>query len=253
MGLQLTDQVTIITGAASGIGRACAGLFAQQGSRLALVDVDEAGLASLSEDLARGEDVLTLVLSVASEQDMVAMVEQTLGRFGRIDNLVASAGILRLGEELKTVADMPLDEWRKVIDVNLHGTFLSNRAVLPTMLAQRKGDIVNVSSVSGRQGRAFDSAYSASKFGIIGLSESLHEEVVSQGVRVQTILPDAVDTPLWKQNPTGAIPPLYTLPPERVAEAILYMVALPRDAYLLNPVIAPVKTRKKRKKDPVQG
>lgn len=250
MSPKLADRVTIITGAASGIGRACAGLFAQEGSRLALVDVDEAGLHALAEELGGDDRVLPLRLSVASEQDMATMAEQTLARFGRIDNLVASAGILRLGGTLKTVADMSLEEWHKVVDVNLNGTFLSNRAVLPAMIAQRQGDIVNISSVSGRQGRAFDSAYSASKFGIVGLSESLHEEVVGQGVRVQTILPDAVDTPLWEQNPTGAIPPLYTLSPDRVAEVILYMVTLPRDCYLLNPVIAPVKTRKKRRKGP---
>lgn len=248
MDRKLADRVTIITGAASGIGRACAALFAEQGSNLTIVDLDEAGLSTLADELGGAERVLPLRLDVTDERDMARMAEETVERFGRIDHLIASAGILRLGGELKTVADMPVEEWRKVIDVNLNGTFLSNRAVLPVMLAQREGDIVNISSVSGRQGRAFDSAYSASKFGIIGLSESLHEEVVGQGIRVQTILPDAVDTPLWEQNPSGAIPPAHTLSPQRVVETILYMITLPRDCYLQNPVIAPVKARKKRRK-----
>lgn len=112
------------------------------------------------------------------------------------------------------------------------------------MIAQKQGDIINISSVSSRQGRAFDKAYCASKFGIIGLSESLAEEVSSFGVQVQTILPDAVDTPLWDQNgPTGIREP-FTLPPERVAEFILFLLTLPRDTFMLNPVIAPFKGRK---------
>jgi NAD(P)-dependent dehydrogenase (short-subunit alcohol dehydrogenase family) len=135
-----------------------------------------------------------------------------------------------------------------VLETNLTGTFLSNRAVLPAMISQREGDIVNVSSTSGKQGRPFDGPYSASKFGIVGLSESLAEEVAAHGVRVQTILPDAVETPLWDQNGPAALKPVNVLPAERVAEFILYLIQLPRDTYLPNPVIAPMKTRRKKRK-----
>jgi NAD(P)-dependent dehydrogenase (short-subunit alcohol dehydrogenase family) len=139
---------------------------------------------------------------------------------------------------------MPTTEWDEVIDTNLKGTFLSNHAVLPTMIRQRRGQIVNISSTSGRQGRAYDSAYCASKFGVIGLSEALAQEVLQYNIRVQVILPDAVDTPLWHQN--GPIPrPAGALPVARVADLIVYLLKLPGDCLLVNPVIAPFRTRRR--------
>lgn len=244
MNSSLHDTVTIITGAASGIGRACATLFHSLHGQLVLADRDEEGLHELVATLQDGSSVIPVVTDVTDPDSLQRMVDVSLERYGRIDHLVHSAGILRTMQELHTVATMPTEEWRQVIAVNLTGTFLTNQAVLPTMLKQRQGDIVNLSSVSGRQGRAYDAAYSASKFGIIGLSESLHAEVVAQGVRVQTLLPDAVQTPLWQQNPSTALPPSRTLSAERVAEAILYMITMPRDVYLLNPVISGIRSRR---------
>ena len=246
------DKVSIITGASSGIGRACAKLLLGQKSKVVLVDINEENLTSILKELSaigESENILSLQLNVCSETDMAEMANKTLDSFGRIDNLVASAGILRVGGTLKTALETSLEEWQAVIQTNLTGTFLSNRAVLPSMIAQKQGDIINISSVSGRQGRAFDAAYCASKFGIIGLSESIAEEVAAYGVRVQTILPDSVDTPLWDQNGIKSIKAPVTIPAERVAELILYLLALPRDAFLLNPVIAPFKSRKKRSKE----
>lgn len=247
----LKEKVSIITGASGGIGLACAKLLFSKKSKVVLVDINqeklESAIAEL-ENLGISDNILSLQLNVCNEADMTQMVTQTLNRFGRIDNLVACAGILRLGSTLKTVLETPLDEWQKVIQTNLTGTFLSNRAVLPTMIEQKQGDILNISSTSGRQGRAFDAAYCASKFGIIGLSESLAEEVSSYGIRVQTILPDAVDTGFWDQNGPSSVRPPYALPPERVAECILHLLTLPRDTFLLNPVISPLRTRKKRAK-----
>jgi NAD(P)-dependent dehydrogenase (short-subunit alcohol dehydrogenase family) len=144
------------------------------------------------------------------------------------------------------VIDTPYEEWRTVIEVNLTGTFLSNRAVLAAMLERGCGDIVNISSTSGRQGRAYDSAYAASKFGIIGLSESLADEVGRRGIRVQTLLPDAVRTPLWDQSGTAALKPPHMLSADRVAEFVLYLITLPRDAFLLNPALYPLHVRTKR-------
>jgi short-subunit dehydrogenase len=113
------------------------------------------------------------------------------------------------------------------------------------MIRQRKGNIVNLSSVAGRQGRAHDAPYCASKFGVIGMSEALAEEVSRLGVRVQVVLPDAVRTPIWEQN--GPIPcPEDALPPERVAELILTMVTLPWDSVMGSVTIAPFKTRRRK-------
>lgn len=249
----LNDRVVIITGAGSGIGRACAGVLAQQGARLALVDLHGDGLSAVSDELgAAGVDVadrvLTMTASIRDEADMARMAQQTVERFGRIDALVACAGLLRVGEKLSTVADTSLEAWNAIVETNLTGTFLSNRAVLPAMMEQREGDIVNISSTSGLKGRPFDGAYCASKFGIIGLSESLSEELGRFGIRVQTVLPDAVATPLWDQNGPAALKPAQTMPPERIAELVAYLLGLPRDTYLMNPVIAPMKSRGKKKR-----
>jgi NAD(P)-dependent dehydrogenase (short-subunit alcohol dehydrogenase family) len=131
-----------------------------------------------------------------------------------------------------------------VVGTNLKGTFLVNRAILQKLLPQRAGQIVNLSSTSGRQGRPLDSVYSASKAGVIGLSESIAEEVRPFGIRVQVILPDAVDTPLWQQNGPLTLPPPGSLPPERVAEVIALCLALPPDMTLENIVIEPFRKRK---------
>jgi 3-oxoacyl-[acyl-carrier protein] reductase len=246
----LTDKVCIITGAGSGIGRFCARLLAAEQCKVVLVDINSENLKTTLDELSAIADpanFLSLALNICSEADMADMASKTLAHFGRIDALIASAGILRPGGIMKTAVEMSLADWQIVLDVNLTGTFLSNRAVLPTMMMQKQGDIINISSVSGREGKAFDTAYCASKFGIIGLTESISEEVSSYGIRVQTLLPDAVDTPLWDQNGAQAIKAQHALPPERVAEFILYLLALPRDAMLLNPIIAPLKTRKKRR------
>jgi NAD(P)-dependent dehydrogenase (short-subunit alcohol dehydrogenase family) len=251
---QLQDKVCIITGAGSGIGRACARLLAAQQGKLVLVDINQDALENLLADLhqdintSKLDNLLPLNLSISNMADMEQMATAALERFGRIDCLVACAGILRLGGALKMIADTSLDEWNAILETNLTGTFLSNRAVLPAMISQKQGDIVNISSTSGRHGRPFDGPYSASKFGIIGLSESLAEEVSTHGIRVQTVLPDAVETPLWDQNGPAALKPVNVLPAQRVAEFIIYLLALPRDTYLLNPVIAPMKQRRKRRK-----
>jgi NAD(P)-dependent dehydrogenase (short-subunit alcohol dehydrogenase family) len=113
------------------------------------------------------------------------------------------------------------------------------------MIAQGSGQIVNVSSTSGRQGRALDGAYCASKAGVIGLTESLAEEVRQLGIRVQCVLPDAVETPLWRQN--GAIPPPPDiLPPSRVADVIVYLLALPADTVIVNATVAPLRRGRRR-------
>ena len=241
----LKDRVVIITGAAGGIGSATARALHAAGAKLALVDRPGDPLDALNGDLAGS---LALPLDVASEGDMAAMAERTLAAFGRIDALVTTAAILRKGEGVRMISETSFDEWRTIIDVNLTGTFLANRAVLPAMLDQKQGDIINLSSVSGRQGRAFDGPYSASKAGIIGLSESLSEEVARQGIRVQTLLPDAVDTGLWGQSGGVALKPQAMLEPSRVAALLLYLLALPRDTYLLNPVVAPVPSRRRKGK-----
>lgn len=246
--LALRDRVVVVTGAAGGLGRATCAALARRGARLVAVDLERRALevAAAGLDGEGADGVLTLALDVRSEAHMEAMAGETLVRHGRIDALVACAGILRgHGQPPRPVSDTTLTEWNEVVDTNLKGTFLSNRAVIPAMMAQRSGDIVNISSTSGRTGRALDAAYCATKFGIIGFSEALAEEVRAYRIRVHTLLPDALDTPLWEQN--GPLPrPPAMLPPERVAELIAYVLSLPADTVLVNPVIAPFRTRARK-------
>ncbi len=245
-------KVAVITGAGGGIGQATAVAFAQRGMRLCLVEHDAGrldGAEKAARDAANGRlEVLPITLDVTSEDDMEAMAERALEMFGRIDVLVTAAGILRPpGSGPKTIAETSIEEFDKVLAVNLLGTFLATRAVLPSMLKARSGHIVHISSTSGLRGRAFDGAYCASKFAVRGFSESLMEEVGRSGVRVHTLLPDAVATPLWEQNGPVPMPP-DALPPERVADFIAYLIELPEDCVLLNPVLTPFGGRRRKRK-----
>jgi NAD(P)-dependent dehydrogenase (short-subunit alcohol dehydrogenase family) len=244
--------VAIITGGAGGIGQATALALARAGARVVAADLPGPKLDAATRAFAASgmSPMITVMpMDVTQEADTARVADETARRFGRIDVLVTSAGILRAPGTLpKPLADTTPAEWQIVIDVNLRGVFLSNRAVLAHMIANRSGLIINVSSTSGRQGRAHDAPYCASKFGVVGLSEALAEEVRHRGIRVQTIFPDAVDTPLWEQN--GPIKPEYALAPERVADLIAFMVALPEDTQLVAPAIAPFRTRRRKAKSP---
>jgi len=138
------------------------------------------------------------------------------------------------------VATMPIDEWDEVLRTNLRGVFLSNRAVVPAMIEQGRGTIVNIgSSRGGLYGNPYASAYCASKFGVIGLSEALAAEVGRHGVKVYVVLPDIVETAM--QGPLGRSRLGEALPPSRVAEFVTYLLTLPDDMALLNPLIAPLR------------
>ena len=244
---RLKGQAAIITGGASGIGRAVAARLVRDGAAVAVADVSPERTRQTAEALAAEHPqvpVIGLPVDVRREDQVEAMRDRVLESFGRIDILVTSAGILRgVPGKPQTLADTSAEAWDAVIETNLTGMFLANRAVLPVMQKQRRGNIINLSSTSGRRGIAYDSAYCASKFGVIGLSESLAEEVRPYGIRVQAVLPEIVDTPILAQN--GPIfRPAHMLSAERVADFVAYLLALPDDTWLLNPVIAPSRARR---------
>lgn len=236
------EKVAVVTGGASGIGLAVATGLGRGGARVAVVDVGEGAVATAVETIGAitsPGSVLGLRLDVRRPEDMERMRSEVMEAWGRIDILVASAGVMRGAPgRPQTVLETSPEAWDRVIDTNLTGVFLANQAVLPVMLEQQSGNIVNLSSTSGRKGLAFDSAYCASKFGVIGLSESLAEEVRPQGIRVQVVLPQVVDTPMLDQN--GPLPkPASMLSAERVCDFILHLLTLPADTVMLNPVISP--------------
>jgi len=245
----LAGKVAIVTGAGGGIGRATARALARSGAAIVAVGRTP---ERLEETLALARDAAGAVApgfaetaDITSEDDMRRMAERTVERLGRIDILIASAGILRAAAGgPKPAVDTPIEEWTTVLRTNLRGTFLSNRAVLPAMMRQKSGDIVNVASTSALKGFAYDAAYCASKFGILGMSEALHEEARLSGVRVQTLLPGPVETGIWEQN-RPVPPPEKSLEVAQVAETILYLVTLPRDAVLHGPVMVPFRVHRR--------
>jgi len=192
--LDMKGRTAVVTGGAAGIGQAIATRLAASGARVCLWDRDGTALDSTRKALGTGH--LGVALDVASEADVAAATESTLTTFGRIDILVCSAGIT--GPNLP-VADYPLADWRQVIDINLTGVFLCNRAVLSAMRAADYGRIVNIASIAGKEGNPNAGAYSASKAAVIALTKSLGKEMAKTGIRVNCVTPAAVRTGMFSQ------------------------------------------------------
>ncbi len=193
--IDLKGRCAVITGGAAGIGLATAQRMAASGARVALWDRDQAAAEAALKSLS-GTGHLAVALDVSSESGVAAATQRTDGSFGAIDILVCSAGITGPN---RTVADYGFDDWRQVFDVNLHGVFLCNRAVLPAMTRRDYGRIVNIASIAGKEGNPNASAYSASKAAVIGLTKSLGKELARTGIRVNCVTPAAVKTAIFDQ------------------------------------------------------
>ena len=185
----LEGRVGIVTGAGRGIGAAVARRFAEHGATVVVADIDGAAARSTADAIAEaaGAEVQPLELDVTDERSVEAAFESVLLRHGRLDCAVANAGILHLGR----VVDLDLADWHRVIDVNLTGAFLTVRAAARRMGG---GSIVVTSSLFGLRGGAGNGAYSASKFGIVGLAQSLAAELAPTGVRVNCVCPGQIAT-----------------------------------------------------------
>jgi 3-oxoacyl-[acyl-carrier protein] reductase len=192
--LDFKGRVAAITGGAAGIGLGVARRLAASGARIALWDRDESALASARTTLVG--DIRTWQLDVADSAAVERVAQATAEAFGGIDVLVCSAGITGPN---KPLADYPVDDWKKVFDVNVHGVFLCNRAVVPAMQRKNYGRIVNIASVAGKEGNPNASAYSASKAAVIGLTKSLGKELAQTGIRVNCVTPAAVRTAIFDQ------------------------------------------------------
>ncbi|MCA0303697.1 MAG: SDR family oxidoreductase [Proteobacteria bacterium] len=188
-----TGKIAVVTGGARGIGLACAAKIVAGGGRVALWDRDVERATQSAKALGAAVAVEVDVTSEASVAQAVAATEKQLGP---IDILVASAGITGPNT---TVIQYPVDAWKQVIDINLTGVFLCNRAVAAGMAARKRGRIVNIASVAGKEGNPNASAYSASKAGVIGLTKSLGKELATSGVLVNCVAPAVVRTELFSQ------------------------------------------------------
>ncbi len=189
---RLEHKVCIITGAASGIGRGAALLFAEHGARLIAVDQDEAGLASLAAELGAGCELLCHTGDIADAALPAALVASTLERFGRIDVLFNNAGIMPTGDMLGFERAL----WERVQAVNVTAMFALCQAALPTMLAQGAGAIVNTSSVMATLTEPGYEAYTTSKAAVIGLTKAIAVSYATRGIRCNCVCPGWVDTPM---------------------------------------------------------
>jgi NAD(P)-dependent dehydrogenase (short-subunit alcohol dehydrogenase family) len=199
-GARFAGRVALVTGAASGIGRATVDRLAAEGARLFCLDVQAEALATLA-----GADVATQVCDVSDEAAVAAAVPACLARFGRLDVVCNVAAILRFDHfhALRT------EDWRRILAVNLDGTFFTCRAALPHLL-ETKGNIVNVASTAAIHGQPWAAAYAASKGAIVALTRSIAVDYARQGVRANAVLPCDIATPIFSEFrlPEGADPKL---------------------------------------------
>lgn len=193
MAQSLQDKVAIITGAARGIGKATAVALAKEGVNLGLIARTESTLKEVAAELeGTGVKVAYAAADIASKEQVEAAVETLKNELGPADILINNAGIATFG----TVLEMDPAEWKGMIDTNVLGTYYVTRAVLPQLVEKNSGDIINISSTNGLNGAATASAYSASKFAVIGFTESLAQEVRRNNIRVSALTPSTVATDL---------------------------------------------------------
>jgi NAD(P)-dependent dehydrogenase (short-subunit alcohol dehydrogenase family) len=232
MNISFEDQVALVTGAASGLGLATARAFAAAGAAVVLADTDEAGIRAAADDLtARGSKALAIHCDVSDDDQVAAMIEQTVATFGRLDAAYNNAGIQNV---LADTADATRDDFDRVMAVNLRGVWSCMKFELGQMRKQGSGAIVNCSSIGGLVGGAGRATYHAAKYGVIGLTTSAALEYAAKGIRVNAICPGLFDTPMSERmkaaGQTEALAAMLHQVPigrlgrsEEIADAVLWL------------------------------
>jgi NAD(P)-dependent dehydrogenase (short-subunit alcohol dehydrogenase family) len=233
--MRLQDKVAIITGAASGIGRATARLFAREGARLVLGDLVQSGLSKMLAEVG-SEKGRGVVGDVSKEETARRLAQEAMTAFGRIDVLVNNAGI----HFLKDITDMTEEEWDRLMDINLKSMFLCCKHVIPHMLRQKKGAIVNLASISSFVGQEMDGAstfaYNITKAGALQLTKSLATRYAADGIRVNCVCPGGIETNILKRTTPEEVAEFWRMSasghpmgrngqPEEVAQAILFLAS----------------------------
>lgn len=226
---RLKEKIAVVTGGAKGIGRATVEKFISEGAKVSIWDYDNVSGEELTEQLTKnGFDVHFVKVNVADFNDVVKAAEAVKGRFGRVDILINNAGITKDSSFKKMTTEL----WQQVIDVNLTGVFNCSKAVLDYMLEQKYGKIINASSVVGLYGNFGQTNYSATKFGVIGLTKTWAKELGRKGINVNAVAPGFILTDMVKAMPEDVLKmmadktPLGRLgTPEDIANAYLFLAS----------------------------
>lgn len=200
--MKLQDKVCVVTGAASGIGKEIALIYAREGGKIVIADLNlEAAQATAGELKAAGKQAMAVAMNVTDEAQVNAGIAEVIAAWGRIDVLVSNAGI----QIIHPVEDFPYAEWKKLLSIHLDGAFLTTKACLPHMYKAGSGSVIYMGSVHSKEASKLKSAYVTAKHGLIGLAKSVSKEGAEHGVRANVICPGFVRTPLVdKQIPEQA-------------------------------------------------
>lgn len=227
----LKGKKALITGAGKGIGKALAIAFAKEGISVALLSRTKNDLEEVAEQVrAFGVEALVVKADVSNLNSVNKAADKVLKSFGTIDILVNNAGIGKFGNFM----DMEPSAWEQVININLMGAYYVTRAFLPQMIERKIGDIINISSTAGLNGNAMTSAYSASKFGLIGMTDSLMKEVRKHNIRVNCLIPSTVATDMALDLKLTDGNPEKVMQPEDIAELLVSQLKLNRRVVVVN-------------------
>lgn len=226
-------KIIVITGASSGIGKATAQKLSSEGATVIGISRSQEKLNHLKSEV--GDHFIPIVGDVRNEQQINDIFTHIFSTFHRIDSLINNAGL----GIFKPIDQLSFKEWNQQIESNLSGTFLCSKAVVPYMKQQKEGVIINIASIAGKIGLAEASGYNASKFGVVGLSESMMQELRDFGIRVNCICPGSVDTPFFDQI-QQKMSSDNMMTSEDIAETISFLLQLPKrvlmDTIILRPL-----------------
>jgi len=227
----LKNKNALITGAGKGIGKAVAIALAKEGVNVILLARTQSDLDEVAQEVKdHGVKALTVIADVADINSVNTAVEKAFSEFKTIDILINNAGIAAFGKFL----ELEPKDWENIIQVNLMGTYYVTRAILPNMIERKTGDIINISSTAGLNGNALTSAYSASKFAVLGLTDSLMQEVRKYNIRVTALTPSTVATKMAKELKLTDGNPDKVMQAEDMAELIVAQLKLNRRVFIKN-------------------